>query len=54
MLGGSRKGTCAGSMKPSGRTEERPQKKIFALVFPHGGPLAAIVMKSKACAGLKL
>lgn len=33
MLGGSRKRTCAGFMKSSGRTEQRFQKKIFVLVF---------------------
>lgn len=36
-FGGSRKQTCAGSMKSSGRTERRSQKTIFVLVFPPGG-----------------
>lgn len=50
------KRTCAGSMKPSGRTEERPQKKIFAILFSawteEGEDAGShLVTKSKAGAG---
>lgn len=54
MLASSRKLTCAGFMKSSGRTERCCQKKIFVLVFslwPREEDTACnLRMKSKAAA----
>lgn len=59
MLGASRKRTCAGFMKSSGRTERRSQKKIFVLVLSpwtreEEDTACNLGMKSKASVGQKL